>query len=176
VNRWVIWLPLGLFAAFFVLFMTGLIAPGDREVASQMEGKPLPQFDLPPATSDRPGLAFADFADGEPKLLNIFASWCIPCIAEAPILDQMSRQGIPIYGVAIRDRQEDVEAFLARNGNPYRKIGADNVSSIQLAIGSSGVPETFVIDGKGTIMHQHIGDIRESDIPTLLNELEEARK
>lgn len=175
-KRWIIWLPLGLFAAFFVLFMTGLLSPADRDIASQMEGKPLPQFDLPPAVEDRPGLAFSDFADGEPKLLNIFASWCIPCIAEAPILDEMSRRGIPIYGVAIRDRQADVEAFLARNGNPYRKIGADNLSSIQLAIGSSGVPETFVIDGEGTIMHQHIGDIRQSDIPKLLEELEAAGK
>jgi cytochrome c biogenesis protein CcmG/thiol:disulfide interchange protein DsbE len=168
------WLPLGLFAAFFVLVMVGLFRPADREVASTFIGKPLPQFDLRPAVADRPGLRTAAFTDGKPKLLNVFASWCIPCIAEAPQLAALAQQGVDIRGVAIRDRQPDVERFLGQNGNPYTAIGADDVSAVQLAIGSSGVPETFVIDGKGVIRHQHIGDIRVEDMPRLLEKLREA--
>lgn len=169
-----LWLPLALFAAFFVLVMVGLLRPADREVASAFVGKPLPAFDLRPAIPERPGLSNTAMADGKPRLLNVFASWCIPCIAEAPQLDALARQGVPINGIAIRDRSEDVQRFLAQNGNPYVRIGADDVSAVQLAIGSSGVPETFVIDGKGVIRHQHIGDIRAEDIPELLAKLREA--
>ena len=79
-----------------------------------------------------------------------------------------------IDGIAIRDRPEDVAAFLARNGNPFARIGADDVSSVQMAIGSSGVPETFVIDGKGIIRYQHIGEIREDQLPLILDKLKEA--
>jgi cytochrome c biogenesis protein CcmG/thiol:disulfide interchange protein DsbE len=169
-----LWLPLGLFFGFFVLVMFGLFRPADREVASAFIGKPLPQFDLRPAVPERPGLRTADMASGKPRLLNVFASWCIPCAAEAPQLAALAQQGIEIDGVAIRDRQEDVQRFLGQYGNPFVRIGADDVSAVQLAIGSSGVPETFVIDGKGVIRHQHIGDIRAEDIPVILEKLKEA--
>ena len=169
-----LWLPLAVFAGFFVLVMFGLFRPADREVASAFIGKPLPQFDLRPAVPERPGLKTAVFADGKPRLLNVFASWCIPCIAEAPQLAALAQQGVEIDGIAIRDRQEDVQRFLGQNGNPYTRIGADDLSAVQLAIGSSGVPETFVIDGRGVIRHQHIGDIRVEDMPKLLEKLREA--
>lgn len=171
-----LWLPLALFGGFFVLVMIGLLRPADREVASAFIGKPLPAFDLRPAVPERPGLKTAEFADGKPRLLNVFASWCIPCIAEAPQLSALAAQGVDIEGIAIRDRQEDVQRFLLQNGNPYKRIGADDVSAVQLAIGSSGVPETFVIDGKGVIRHQHIGDIRVEDMPKLLEKLREAEQ
>ena len=169
-----LWLPLALFAGFFVLVMFGLLVPADRNVSSTMIGKPLPQFDLRAAVPERPGVATAQLADGKPRLLNVFASWCIPCIAEAPQLEALARAGVEIDGVAIRDRTEDVQRFLAANGNPYKRIGADDLSQVQMSIGSSGVPETFVIDGKGIIRHQHIGDIRVEDMPGLLEKLREA--
>ena len=170
----VVWLPLALFFGFFVLVMFGLLRPADREVASAFIGKPLPQFDLRPAVPERPGLKTAEMATGKPKLLNVFASWCIPCAAEAPQLAALAQQGVEIDGVAIRDRKEDVQRFLGQYGNPFARIGADDVSTVQLAIGSSGVPETFVIDGNGIIRHQHIGDIRAEDIPMILAKLREA--
>ena len=171
-----LWIPLALFAVFFVLVMSGLLSPADRNVNSMMIGKPLPSFDLRPSVADRPGLATTAFADGKPRLLNIFASWCVPCAAEAPQLAALAAQGVEIDGIAIRDRPEDVAAFLQRYGNPYRRIGADDVSAVQLAIGSSGVPETFVIDGRGRIMHQHIGDIRPDDVATIVARLKEAAR
>lgn len=173
-SRWALWLPLGLFALFGGLVLVSLLRPADRNVESAMIGKPLPQFALRPAIAGRPGLSTADMATGRPRLVNIFASWCIPCAVEAPQLDQLARQGVPIDGIAIRDRPEDVTAFLARNGNPFQRIGADDVSAVQLAIGSSGVPETFVIDGKGVIRYQHIGEIRPEHLPLILEKLKEA--
>jgi cytochrome c biogenesis protein CcmG, thiol:disulfide interchange protein DsbE len=173
-KRWWLWAPLAAFLILLGVAAMGLIQPTDPKNPSKMVGKPLPAFALPAASSSRPALSSRDFA-GQPRLLNVFASWCIPCIAEISVLDSIARQGVLIEGVAIRDKRADVDRFLARNGNPYRSIGSDVDSSIQLAMGSSGVPETFVIDGKGIIRHQHIGDIRPEDVPEILQKLREAQ-
>jgi cytochrome c biogenesis protein CcmG, thiol:disulfide interchange protein DsbE len=174
--RWTWWLPAAVFAAFVLFIAWQLRNPAGREVASAMIGKPLPVFDLRAAVPDRPGFASRDMATGKPRLLNVFASWCVPCVVEAPQLAQLQTLGVPIDGVAIRDRSADVADFLARNGNPYARIGADNISAVQLAIGSSGVPETFVIDGTGTIRYQHIGEIRPDQVPLILAKLKEAEQ
>lgn len=173
-NRWRLWVPLLLFAGFVGLAGYMLTKPKDEFVESRMIGQDLPYFALRPAVQDRPGVASADFKSGQPRLLNIFASWCLPCIAEARQLEILAAQGVQIDGIAIRDRPEDVAAFLARHGNPYQRIGADDLSEVQLAIGSSGVPETFVIDGAGRIAYQHIGDIRPEHMPILMQKLAEA--
>lgn len=172
---WRLWVPLFLFALFIGLAAYQLTQPKDEFVASGMVGEELPYFDLPPAMDGVEGVSNATFANGRPRLLNIWASWCLPCIAEAPHLESLERQGVEIVGVAIRDRPEDIVRFLAQHGNPYSRIGRDDLSEVQLAIGSSGVPETFVIDGKGVIRYQHIGDVRASDVPVLLAQLEQAR-
>lgn len=173
-SRLYLWVPLALFAFFAGLAAFMLTQEKDQFVESTMIGQPLPAFALKPAYEGLPGAAKADFT-GKPRLLNIWASWCLPCIAEAPQLEALKAQGVEIVGIAIRDKPEDVAAFLARHGNPYTRIGSDPISEVQLAIGSSGVPETFVIDAAGTIRYQHIGDIRESDVPKLLAELEKAK-
>ena len=173
-NRWTLWIPLVFFAALMAIAAHQLFRPADRDVASAMVGKTIPDFALEPAVEARPGLSAADLADGKPKLLNVFASWCIPCAVEAPQLAELEGAGATIVAVAIRDRSEDVEQFLARYGNPYARIGRDDVSEVQFSIGSSGVPETFVVDGKGVIRYQHIGEIREPDVPMLLEKLREA--
>ena len=172
---WRLWVPLFAFALFIGLAGYQLTQPKDEFVQSGMVGEKLPYFDLPPALEGKPGVASATFEDGKPRLLNIWASWCLPCIAEAPYLEELRREGVDIVGVAIRDRPEDVARFLAQHGDPYSRIGRDDLSEVQLAIGSSGVPETFVIDGKGVIRYQHIGDIRADDVPMLLQKLEDAR-
>jgi cytochrome c biogenesis protein CcmG, thiol:disulfide interchange protein DsbE len=172
--RWALWLPLALFALFIALVAWGLVRPKDDTVRSRFVGQPLPEFALPPAADGKPGVARADFTAGKPKLLNVFASWCIPCAAEAPQLAQLAAAGVEIDGVAIRDHKDALAAFLARNGNPYARIGADNLGKLQLAIGSSGVPETYVIDGRGVIRFQQIGDIRPDDVAMLLGKLKEA--
>ena len=174
-KRFWLWAPLAGFVIFFGVVAFGLIKPDDRTIPSKMVGKPVPAFDLPPGAPDREGFSSTQLMQGGPRLLNIFASWCVPCIAEAPVLMELKRRGVAIDAIAIRDRPEDVAAFLARNGDPYDRIGSDTASRVQLAIGSSGVPETFVIDGKGVIRHQHIGDIRAEDVPEILAQLEKAK-
>ncbi len=168
------WLAPVIFIGLFALFIHGLARPGDTNVPSAFVGNPLPQFDLPAAAADRPGLNTAAFRDGKPHLLNVFASWCVPCMAEAPQLAALAQAGVPVEGVAIHDRAEDLARFLANNGNPYVAIGRDDKRVVQIAIGSSGVPETYVIDGKGVIRYQHIGDIRPEDVPMLLDKVKSA--
>jgi cytochrome c biogenesis protein CcmG/thiol:disulfide interchange protein DsbE len=174
-NRLLLWVPLALFAFFAGLAGYMLTQEKDQFVESTMIGQPLPDFALDPAFAGLPGAAKADFVGGGPRLLNVWASWCLPCIAEAPQLEALKAQGVEIVGIAIRDRPEDVANFLGRYGNPYTRIGGDPISEVQLAVGSSGVPETFVIDSKGVIRYQHIGDIRQGDVSTLLAELEKAQ-
>ncbi|MDT0576585.1 redoxin domain-containing protein [Croceicoccus sp. F390] len=183
-RGWAVWLPLALFAGFIALALSGLFAPAERDVQSAMIGRPLPEFALPPALGDKAdeeldsavGLSSAAFGAGQPRLLNIFASWCVPCAVEAPQLSTLAQEGIAIDGIAIRDRREDIAAFLDAHGNPYRTIGKDDVSKVQLAIGSSGVPETFVVDGAGIIRYQHIGPIMDRDIPRIISEWRKAKR
>lgn len=174
-RRGVLWLPLAGFALVLVLIVYALFWPADRTIRSAMIGKPLPTFTVPPMLPDRPGVGSVAFADGKPRLLNVFASWCIPCIAEAPVLLRLKQAGVRIDALAIRDTPDAIRTFLARNGDPYQRIGDDRQSAVQLALGSSGVPETFVIDGKGRIVLQHVGDIREDDIPEIMAALEKAK-
>lgn len=162
-----VWLVLG--------FGWRLIKPEDPTIRSQLVEKAVPEFELPPAVPNKPSLTSADLASGEPRLLNLFASWCVPCVAEAPVLEELRRRGVRIDGIAIRDRPEAVAAFLVRYGDPYDRIGSDTHSRVQLALGSVGVPETFIVDGKGVIRYQYVGPIRQSDIPTVLAELEKTR-
>jgi cytochrome c biogenesis protein CcmG/thiol:disulfide interchange protein DsbE len=129
---------------------------------------------LPAGASGAQGLKAADFRDGKPRLLNIFASWCVPCAAEAAQLQQLHQRGAIIEGVAVRDAQADVDLFLSRYGNPYGRIALDARSALQFNLGSSGVPETYVIDGKGIIRYQHIGAINATDVDTILAKLQEA--
>lgn len=173
-SKWAIWLPLALFLGFVGLVLVGLLRPADRNVTSALVGKQMPAFSLPPALPARPGLDSKVLANGKPHLVNIFASWCVPCRIEAPQLAALARAGVPIEGISVRDTTENLQAFLAQNGDPYQRIGADDDGKVQLALGSSGVPETYVIDGKGRIVYQHIGEIRPEQIGMILGKLKEA--
>ena len=174
-RRLFLWLPLAVFLAFVVTVAVGLRKPADTRIPSRMIGKAMPDFALRPAVAGHPPLAASDLREGKPRLVNVFASWCVPCKAEAPQLDALRRRGVPIDGVAIRDRSEDVAKFLAEWGDPFERIGADPESRVQFMLGSSGVPETFVVDGKGVIRHQHIGDIRPENLPEILAAYEAAK-
>ena len=173
-RRLILWAPLFLFALFVVVVAYGLYAPPDRTVPSALIGQPAPVFDLLPAVQGRPGVASIS-GDGQPRLVNIFASWCLPCRIEAPQLEELRRRGVPIEGIAVRDRPEDLAAFLTTYGDPFRAIGADTDRRVQLALGSAGVPESFIIDGRGVIRHQHIGVINPADVPAIVAAYEAAR-
>jgi len=174
-SRAVRFAPLALLLAILAALVWRLATPPDSDVHSALEGRPVPAFNLAEAVPNKPDLSSTDLAMGQPVLLNIFASWCVPCVTEVRVLQALKERGVRIDGIAVRDRPEDLAEFLARNGDPYERIGSDDRSQVQISLGSSGVPESFIVDGKGVIRYQHIGAIEASDVPTILARLENAR-
>ena len=174
-SRGLRFLPLVLLALLVAGLVWRLATPLDTNVASKLDGQPIPTFDLAAAIPGKPGLASSDLAGGSPRLVNLFASWCVPCATEAKVLEALKVRGVAIDGIAIRDRPEDVARFLARYGDPYERIGSDARSQIQIALGSSGVPESFIVDGRGIIRYQHIGPIAADEMPLILARLEQAK-
>jgi cytochrome c biogenesis protein CcmG/thiol:disulfide interchange protein DsbE len=168
-------LPVVIVMLLIAAFVWRIANPPDSTIGSKLVGKPVPAFELRPALPSSPGLTSAELATGKPRLVNFFASWCVPCIAEAPLLHELRRQGASIDGIAVRDRPEDLSAFLQRHGNPFERIGADDNSLVQLALGSVRVPESFIVDGRGVIRYQHIGPLEPNDVQRIMSELEKAR-
>ncbi len=152
-------LPLIIFALLVLYFWTGL-GRDPHALPSVLLDRPLPSFALPPIEGADRGLASADLK-GQVSLLNIFGSWCVACKVEHPFLLQLSREGaVPLYGIDWREKDADSgPGWLARLGNPYRLVGSDPDSHAAIALGVSGAPETFVIDGDGIIRHKHVGAI-----------------
>lgn len=174
-RRGLLWIPLAVFALLLVVAALALRNPADPTIRSRLVGKPMPDFVLAASQPNHPGLATADLKRGQPRLVNVFASWCIPCRIEAPVLAALKQRGVPIDAIAVRDRPDDVARFLAENGDPFDRIGDDPRTRVQFALGSSGVPETFLVDGKGIIRLQHIGPINGDEADDIYNAWREAR-
>lgn len=135
-----------------------------REIPSALIGKPIPAFSLPPVRGRTLGLSTEDIK-GRVSLVNVFASWCVPCRAEHPLIMELERRKIvPIYGLNQRDRPEDAERWLAQLGDPYTRTGADLDGRVTIEWGVYGVPETFVIAADGTIAYKHIGQLTVRDL------------
>lgn len=168
-------IPIILFVWLVAGLAWRLIKPADPAIPSQLVERQVPTFDLAPAVRGKPGLSSADLATGEPRLLNIFASWCVPCVGEAPVLAELDAKGVKIDAIVVRDTPEAIAAFLREHGDPYERLGDDPRSNAQIALGSSGVPETFLIDGRGVIRRQYIGPLTAANIPGLMEQLGQAR-
>ena len=158
-KRLVYLLPLGLFLVlagyFFVSLRPG---PDIHELPSAMIAKPAPAFDLPALDSGTP-LALATLK-GHPFVINFFASWCVPCRIEQPLLMRLARQDhVPLYGVAYKDKPADLARLLATYGNPYRKVGEDRDGRVGLNFGVYGVPETYIVDRNGIIRKRFVGPL-----------------
>lgn len=174
-KRLILWVPLVIFLLFVVTVAVRLSGQQDPKIHSRLVGQPLPAFALDSAIPGRPGLSSEDFSRGEPRLINVFASWCLPCKVEAPQLMELKSRGVPIDAIAVRDREEDVVRFLGEFGEAFERVGMDRDTRVQMSLGSAGVPETFIVDGAGIIRHQHIGLIRPEDVPDLVAAYEAAR-
>ncbi|MGB3554157.1 MAG: DsbE family thiol:disulfide interchange protein [Jannaschia sp.] len=160
--RWLALVPVALFALLGGFFFSGLFRDDPDALPSTLVGQVAP----PLAVTELPGRAPlpADLlADGEVKLVNFWASWCVPCRVEHPQLETLSRD-LPVYGVNYKDQIPDADAFLAELGDPFAAIGVDAAGRTGLDWGLYGVPETFVIAGDGTVMLRFAGPITKSVI------------
>ena len=165
-KRWLFAAPVVLFVALIAIFAHGLTQDPAR-IPSAMIGKPLPAFRLAGLDAAAPGLATADFGStlrpGEPRLLNVFASWCAACPAEHTMLFQIAASGAKVDGIDWKDAPDDARQWLGRLGNPYHAVGSDPTARTGIDLGVTAVPETFVVDKRGMIRYKQIGPITAAD-------------
>jgi cytochrome c biogenesis protein CcmG/thiol:disulfide interchange protein DsbE len=141
-------LPLLVFVGFVAAAAWRLSDPPDTTIKSRMVGRSVPAFNTAPMLPGRPGLASAELGKGKPR----------------------QKRGVVIDGIALRDQPQDIAKFLADNGDPFAAIGSDPVGEAQIAMGSSGVPESFIVDGQGVIRYQHIGPITPEQLGEVMDE------
>ncbi len=149
-------LPAAVFAALAGAFLWGLFN-NDDSLSSTMMGRQVPDFDLSPIEGRIDGLSSKDLP-GEVSIVNVWASWCVPCRVEMPLLMELAATGaVPIYGINFKDKTGAALGFLAELGDPYTRIGADRDGRVSIDWGVYGLPETFVIDVEGRIAYKHVG-------------------
>jgi len=150
--------PLAVFLVVGVFLAVGLTL-NPREIPSPLIGKPVPEFSLPPVQGRTLGLSSADLK-GEVSLVNVFASWCVACRAEHPLLMELRDKGVvAVHGLNYKDRPADAEKWLNELGDPYTRTGADINGRVAIDWGVYGVPETFLIDRQGRIAYKQIGPL-----------------
>jgi cytochrome c biogenesis protein CcmG/thiol:disulfide interchange protein DsbE len=158
-NRALYLAPLGLLLLLLAGFSLGLDRD-PKDLPSALIGQPLPAFELSALEPGGKPLASASLAaDGEPKLINIFASWCTSCRVEHGKLVQLAGEGVPIYGIDWKDEPAAGRRYLAERSNPFRAVGSDPNGRAGVDLGVTGTPETFLIDGKGIVRMRHTGPI-----------------
>lgn len=172
-RRLIYLLPILIVAALVAAFWRGLDPGRDPSaLPSALVGKPAPAVDLPGLADGAPRLNLAAFK-GKLVAVNFFASWCLPCRAEHPVLKQL---GIPVIGIAWKDKPEAARAFLAELGDPYVATGADDNGRTGIDFGITGVPETFLVDAAGNVTYRFAGPLTPDVLATALTPAIEAAK
>lgn len=180
-RRFVVLLPLVMFLALAALFLFRLGSGDPSKIPSALIGRPAPEANLPPIPGlERdgkpvPGINGADFK-GAVSLVNVWASWCVPCHDEAPLLMKLAEDSrIRLVGINYKDQSENARRFLGRYGNPFAASGADPSGRAAIDWGVYGVPETFIIGRDGRIAFKLVGPITESNLElTLKPQIEKA--
>lgn len=160
-RRVVVLLPLVFFAVLAGIFVLGL-RRDPSIIPSVLIDKPLPSFSLPAVRAGDAGLASRDFRR-TPMLLNMFASWCVSCRVEHPLLLDLRARGVPIAGIDWEDEAVAGAKYLKDNGDPYARVGLDGSGRTGIDLGITGVPETFVVDKHGRVRYKQIGPIETAD-------------
>jgi len=158
--------PVIIFASVAVLFFFALQKGDPSKLPSAHIGRPAPMVNLPPVPGliangvDVPGFVTSSIGQGKPAVVNFFASWCLPCVEEHPqLVDLVRRTGVALIGINNKDQPANAIRFLSRYGNPYVAVGGDTNGRAAIEWGVYGMPETFIVDGGGTVVFKHVGPI-----------------
>ncbi|HEX3945136.1 MAG TPA: DsbE family thiol:disulfide interchange protein [Rhizomicrobium sp.] len=161
--------PVIAFGVLAWLLFDSLYAPPHDQLPSALLNKPVPSFSLPALAGTATGFTRADLASGHVTVLNVWASWCVPCRLEAPVLNRIKQLGgVALYGLVYKDKPEQARQFLRENGNPFSRIDLDFRGRAAIDWGVYDVPETFVIDGKGLVRLRYSGPITEDVLTDML--------
>lgn len=169
-------LPVVIFVVIAGFFAMALRSGDPSLLPSTLVGKPVPQTTFPAveglevtAGKFEPGFTSADLAKGKISVVNYWASWCVPCVDEHPMLEQLKDEsGVDIYGVNYKDQAAAARRFLGRYGNPFTAVGTDADGRAAIDWGVYGTPETFVVNGKGHVIYKHVGPITLDSLKTKL--------
>lgn len=180
-RRVLVFLPLVAFAALTSLFYVRLQAGDPARLPSALVGRQVPAFSLPAVPNlTEPGLKDADLRTGHVSLVNVFASWCVECHDEHPMLMRLAQDpglkamGVTLSGIAYKDNVEDTRRYLGTKGDPFNAVGNDASGRTGIDFGVYGVPETFVVKGDGTIAYKVIGGVTQSNFGTVMAEIGKA--
>lgn len=173
--KWLLVVPVVLFSALAGLFAAGMFLGQGDELPSALIGKPAPAVEVQ-EIENLSLLTDEMLRDGEVKIVNFWASWCAPCRVEHPNLTALAAEGVPIYGVNYKDFDPNARAFLDELGDPYVAVGADPQGFYAIDWGVYGVPETFVVDGEGTIVFRLANPITERELENRLRPALEAAR
>lgn len=175
-NRGLVLAPLAIFAVL-VLMLSFALQKGDpSRIPSALIGKPAPNIDLSALegmTRDGgqllPGISRADLIGDRVSIVNFWASWCAPCVEEHPLLVRLAtRADVALFGVNYKDQAANARRFLGRYGNPFRAVGVDTDGRAAIEWGVYGMPETFVVDGRGVIVYKHVGPLSPESVEAKL--------
>ncbi len=165
--KWLLMIPVILFTAFAGLFAAGMFLGQGEELPSALIGKAAPVVEVT-EIEGLPLLRDEMLRDGEVKIVNFWASWCAPCRVEHPNLTLLAEEGIPIYGINYKDFDRNARAFLDELGDPYVAVGADPSGFHAVDWGVYGVPETFLLDGDGTILLRMANPVTQRELENRL--------
>jgi cytochrome c biogenesis protein CcmG/thiol:disulfide interchange protein DsbE len=159
-SRWVFVAPIAAFAVLAFFLFRSLWAPAPSVIPSALLNRPAPRLVLPALDAQSAAFTPADLASGHVSVINVFASWCAPCRTEAGQLAALARlPGVVLYGLTQKDKPTATRAFLDEVGNPFARIARDDNGRASLEWGVYGVPETYVVDGRGIIRLKYVGPL-----------------
>jgi len=159
-SRWIYLAPIAAFVLLAFFLFKSLWAPSPSLVPSALLNKPAPRLVLPGLDAQSAAFTPADLAAGHVSVVNVFASWCAPCRTEADQLAEVAKlPGVALYGMTQKDKPDATRAFLDEVGNPFARIARDDDGRASIEWGVYGVPETYVVDGKGIIRLKYVGPL-----------------
>jgi cytochrome c biogenesis protein CcmG/thiol:disulfide interchange protein DsbE len=176
-KRLIYILPIIVFAALAAMLYRSLVAPAPEALPSALIDRPAPALNLPGLDGATRGFGPQDLKAGHVTVVNVWASWCVPCRTEAPELEALAREkGFALYGLVYKDTPEKARAFLDEVGNPFSRVGLDRDGRAGIEWGIYGVPETFIVDGKGIVRERFVGPLSDDTLASqLLPAIAEAR-
>jgi len=170
-------IPVGLFIALAAVMAWGMWNGEEREsLPSAFIEKPAPDFTLPKLMAEDETMTIADLKGDGPVVLNFWASWCAPCRIEHPELVKLAEEGVRVVGINYKNEPEKAKIFLEALGNPFEAVGVDESGRTGIEYGVIALPETFVLDARGTIVYKHVGPINPGELDGMIRPAVEAAR
>jgi len=179
-KKFMNYIPFAIILATTILLFIRVNQDGKKSAdvllySSAMVGRQITDVSLPSLYPANGKIDGATYGSGKYTLVNLFASWCAACVAEHPLLSGLKDKDLQMLGIAWRDKPEDTQDWLGKNGNPYDLVAMDELGKYGIMLGVTGIPETFLVNGQGVIIMHIRGTLMEQDIKAIIKELKSSK-